>query len=185
MIKSPPTSPLLMLVSLLGVLYPVAMLLLLPHLNSLALALIGVGLMLIRGVLTHRLWLHLGLALPLVAIVLFGSSELGMRLYPVMGNALMLFIFASSLRGPMPIIERLARLKEPDLPEAGVRYTRQVTRVWCAFFTINMIIAALTALFADIELWTLYNGVISYCLTGALFAGEWLVRHRVRRRATS
>jgi len=32
------------------------------------------------------------------------------------------------------------------------------------------------------EIWALYNGLISYGLMGLLFAGEWLVRRRVRAR---
>ena len=29
--------------------------------------------------------------------------------------------------------------------------------------------------------WALYTGLISYGLIGLLFAGEWLIRQRVRR----
>lgn len=32
------------------------------------------------------------------------------------------------------------------------------------------------------EAWALYNGFISYLLMGLMFAGEWLIRRRVRRR---
>lgn len=54
--------------------------------------------------------------------------------YPVVVNAVMLAVFGGSLRSTMPIVERLARLQEPDLPEKAVRYTRRVTQVWCLFF---------------------------------------------------
>ena len=83
----------------------------------------------------------------------------------------------------MPIIERLARLQEPDLPPEGVRYTRKVTWAWCGFFIVNGGIAAWTALYADLAAWTLYNGCISYLLMGLMFAVEWLCRRRVRRTA--
>lgn len=39
--------------------------------------------------------------------------------YPVVVNAVMLAVFGGSLRSTMPIVERLARLQEPDLPEKG------------------------------------------------------------------
>ncbi|HDK6222876.1 TPA: hypothetical protein ACMEW0_001380 [Klebsiella quasipneumoniae subsp. quasipneumoniae] len=102
--------------------------------------------------------------------------------YPVVVNSVMLAVFGGSLWSRMPIIERLARLREPDLPERAVRYTRRVTQIWCAFFIINGGIALFTALYGDLSLWTAWNGMISYLLIGTLMAGEWLVRQRVIKR---
>jgi len=39
-----------------------------------------------------------------------------------------------------------------------------------------------TALYASHATWALYNGLVAYLLMGALFAGEWWVRQRVRAR---
>ena len=102
--------------------------------------------------------------------------------YPVVVNSVMLAVFGGSLWSTMPIIERLARLREPDLPERAVRYTRRVTQIWCAFFIINGGIALFTALYGDLSMWTAWNGMISYLLMGTLMAGEWLVRQRVIKR---
>lgn len=102
--------------------------------------------------------------------------------YPVVVNSVMLAVFGGSLWSRMPIIERLARLREPDLPERAVRYTRRATQIWCAFFIINGGIALFTALYGDLSLWTAWNGMISYLLMGTLMAGEWLVRQRVIKR---
>ena len=102
--------------------------------------------------------------------------------YPVVVNSVMLAVFGGSLWSRMPIIERLARLREPDLPERAVRYTRRVTQIWCAFFIGNGGIALVTALYGDMSLWTAWNGMISYLLMGTLMAGEWLVRQRVIKR---
>lgn len=102
--------------------------------------------------------------------------------YPVVVNSVMLAVFGGSLWSTMPIIERLARLREPELPERAVRYTRRVTQIWCAFFIINGGIALFTALYGDLSLWTAWNGMISYLLMGTLMAGEWLVRQRVIKR---
>jgi uncharacterized membrane protein len=44
--------------------------------------------------------------------------------------------------------------------------------------------ALLTSLWASTEVWALYNGLIAYLLMALLFAGEWLVRQRVQRRAS-
>ncbi|MDR1818409.1 MAG: hypothetical protein LBR07_09660 [Puniceicoccales bacterium] len=99
--------------------------------------------------------------------------------YPVAVNALFLGVFATSLLRPPSVCERLALLMRPDLPAAGAAYARNVTRVWCAFFVLNGAAALATCLHGDLALWTLYNGAVSYALIGALFAGEYLVRHRV------
>ena len=107
----------------------------------------------------------------------------GLLWYPVLCNAILLGVFAYSLRQPQTVIERLARLQEPDLPPEGVAYTRRVTQVWCGFFVANGALAAATVLHGDMQLWTLYNGLISYGLMGLLLAGEWLVRGRVRKHA--
>ena len=77
------------------------------------------------------------------------------------------------------MVERLARLRNPELPAAGVRYTRQVTQVWCAFFIVNGLIAVWTAVWSSREVWAVYNGFIAYLAMGALFAGEWLLRRRL------
>jgi uncharacterized membrane protein len=124
--------------------------------------------------------------LPALAMVLIGaltilrSSEWVLRFYPVLVNISMLAVFAFSLRWPPTIIERLARLREPDLDAHALTYIRHVTQAWCIFFVINGSISAWTAVAGDWQMWTLYNGLVSYVLMGAMFAGEWLVRRHVR-----
>ena len=103
-----------------------------------------------------------------------------LRWYPVLMSLFCLGLFGLSLKFGPPLIERLARLREPDLPEAGVRYTRQVTKLWIGFFLANASIASALTLWAPLSWWALYTGLISYGLMGLLFAGEWLVRQRVR-----
>lgn len=102
--------------------------------------------------------------------------------YPVVVNVVMLALFGSSLFTQMSLIERLARWREGDLPPEGVRYTRRVTQVWCIFFIFNGSVSLWTCLAGNIHWWTLWNGMASYLLMGLLFAGEWLIRLRVKRR---
>lgn len=104
--------------------------------------------------------------------------------YPVAVNLIMLSVFGGSLWTAMPLVERLARLREPQLPDAAVRYTRRVTQIWCGFFILNGGIALFTALQGDMRLWTAWNGMIAYLLMGMLMAGEWLVRRQVIKRET-
>jgi uncharacterized membrane protein len=130
-----------------------------------------------------RLWTAVALGTVVLAgVAALGDQALPLKLYPVLVNAVLLAVFGASLLHPPTAIERLARLAEPELPPSAVRYTRRVTQVWCGFFVLNGSIAAATALWASDALWTLYNGLIAYLLIGLLFAGEWLVRRRVRAR---
>ncbi|HGJ5066351.1 TPA: hypothetical protein ACJGSF_004522 [Salmonella enterica subsp. enterica serovar Muenchen] len=118
-----------------------------------------------------------------VASVLLKTHQL-LLFYPVVVNAVMLSVFGGSLWSAMPLVERLARLRIPDLPPQGVRYTRRVTQIWCLFFIFNGTIAFFTALHGDMRMWTTWNGMLSYLLMGALMAGEWLIRRQVMKRDT-
>lgn len=104
-----------------------------------------------------------------------------LRFYPVLMNIAMLGLFASSLLAEQTIIEKIARVSEPTLSAAGVRYTRRVTQIWCAFFILNASIALYTAMACSFATWALYNGLIAYGLMGLLFTGEYLVRRIFRR----
>ncbi|MDO5530949.1 strain DSM [Sutterella sp.] len=111
------------------------------------------------------------------------DREAPMLLYPVCVNLFMLWLFGSSLvGGSMPLVERLARLKEKNLPPEGVRWCRGVTVTWCIFFVVNGSVALFTVLHGDRSLWMLWNGAVSYVLMGVLFAGEFLLRMIVMRR---
>lgn len=113
--------------------------------------------------------------------IVASDSEMLLLLYPAVVSISLLFVFGRSLIRPPTVIERIARLTEPNLPPQGVAYTRRVTQVWCGFFSLNAAISIATV-FATREAWLFYNGFIAYLLMGLLFAGEWLIRHRVRNR---
>lgn len=118
-----------------------------------------------------------------VLVSVFGvfSEEIVLKLYPVIMSVGLFILFAESLRpNNTPLIEKMARLKMPALPESAVRYTRQVTKLWCGFFVFNSGISLATVIWGTEAEWLLYNGVISYLLIGILMLGEWLFRQRVR-----
>lgn len=112
-----------------------------------------------------------------------GNVWLPLKLYPVGANAFFLITFGLSLIYPPSAVERLARIKEPNLSAEGVTYTRRVTQVWVCFFVINGSIALGTALWASDAVWTIYNGLIAYCLMGVLAGIELLVRRRLKFQA--
>lgn len=126
-----------------------------------------------------------GATLLLALSSILGNDLLPLKLYPLLVNAVLFALFAGSLRFGPPIVERLARLTEPGLDDAGIRYTRTVTQVWCGFFIVNGTLSLATALWADNAVWAAYNGCVSYLLMGALFGGEWMVRRRVKSRNTA
>ena len=115
----------------------------------------------------------------------FANSEMLLRLYPAAMSFGMLLLFGLSLRRPPSMIERFARIGEPDLPAAGVAYTRRVTQGWCIFLAGNGTVALLTALWSSREVWAFYNGFVAYLLMGAMFGGEWIFRHYFLDRARS
>ena len=131
------------------------------------------------GLLLGSLWMALTAIAFCLLLALFDSPQL-LRWYPVLISAFMLGLFGLSLKYGPPMIERLARLREPRLPHKAIVYTRQVTIVWCVFFLFNGLLAAALTLWAPLSWWMLYTGLISYGLMGLLFAIEWLIRQRVR-----
>lgn len=101
-----------------------------------------------------------------------------LKMYPVLMSLGALIIFASTLIKPPSMIERFARLVEPNLPESGVVWTKKVTLVWCIFFACNAVIALMTVFLASMQVWVIYNGFLSYVLMGLLFVGEFILRKR-------
>lgn len=115
-------------------------------------------------------------------VVIFSlESSLGLKFYPVLINIILLGTFAYTLTTPASMIERFARLTEPNLSADGVAYTRKVTMVWCLFFFLNSLVSAYTALFMPLKAWSLYNGFIAYIFIGIIFVVEYIVRFIVKR----
>lgn len=116
------------------------------------------------------------------ALSLILKDEAWLKLYPVFMSLGALVIFASTLIKPPSMIERFARIVEPNLPPEGVVWTKKVTIVWCFFFFFNAILAAYTTFMTSMEMWVLYNGFISYMLMGVLFVVEFILRKIQQRK---
>ncbi|MGA4046811.1 hypothetical protein ACI2VF_09310 [Ralstonia nicotianae] len=132
-------------------------------------------------VLTRLDWALAGLLTCGSAAIAITDSETLLRLYPVMVNAALLLTFGATLRHGPSMVEKIARLRTPELPPRAVRYTRHVTQVWCGFFAVNALIAALVALYGSRQAWALYNGAIAYALVCLLIVGEIAYRNLVVR----
>lgn len=119
-----------------------------------------------------------GLLIAIVSLLIlnFIDEHLATLLYPVVTSLSFAFMLGWSLLYPPTFIEYLARLKDKDLDERGVKYTRGVTIVWMVFCLVNASLALATVWLGDKALWLLYNTCISYILTGVLMVGEYLFR---------
>jgi uncharacterized membrane protein len=128
-------------------------------------------------------------AVPLVTVsclVLSAAldAEGFMLAVPVLINAIFLAVFGWSLRsGAMPMVERFARLQEPDLSPDKQTWCRTWTVLWSVFFVANGSTALVLALLVVADAaprawWATYNGLIAYVLMGIMFASEWTMRRR-------
>lgn len=168
-----------------GVLYPFIVYFGTDHVSTPVFGLILGALWLVRAPALLRQpggrWM-LGITLVYCAVLAFGGGEHLLRWYPSLICGLLLAAFGLSLKFGPPIIERIARVTEPDLPPVAVRYTRRVTWVWVAFFALNGTASGLLAEWGPLSWWAFYNGILAYSVMGALFIGEWIFRQRLRRR---
>lgn len=150
-------------------------------LSAVAYTLIGVGVVRLLSQRAGALWPLSILAVVCGASAALLSEPFWLSFYPVTTSLAALCLFAFTLLRPPSMIERFARIVEPELPPSGVVWTRKVTKVWCAFFIINAAIACWTVFWGSQQQWLLYNGFISYLLMGGLFVGEYVLRKRHQR----
>jgi len=104
------------------------------------------------------------------------NDEQTLLFVPALVNVALFIAFVRTLFRGTPMVETFARLRDPDLNPSEVRYCRSVTVVWCGFFAVNATACSYLALAAELWIWTLYTGVLSYLLVGLLFSIEFVVR---------
>lgn len=115
----------------------------------------------------------------IVAAVL-GSAKM-LLYYPALVNGCLCVVFMNSLRHGEPLLLRIIRARGWPISAHGPMYLRRLTAVWGGFFILNGAISLWT-ISESIEVWTLYNGFISYLLVAVLILGEWLFRRHYKRR---
>ncbi|MBX2813405.1 MAG: hypothetical protein KTR25_16435 [Myxococcales bacterium] len=100
----------------------------------------------------------------------------GMLLVPMVTNLVVGWSFGWTLWVGPPMIERFARLVEPQLSAPKVHWCAVWTYVWVGYFGVNMVITSLLTAFAPISWWVIYTGCVTYLLMGILFVVEILGR---------
>jgi len=150
---------------------------------------IGIGLivfLLVRMLISKKQkkseFLIFALTLIMTGILFLINHSFAIKSYPILMNFSFAIVFGYSLINPPTIIEKIARLREPELDKFGIQYTRKVTFAWVVFFVVNGTISAWTAIYASLETWTIYNGFISYILIGLMFGLEFIIRSFVKQR---
>jgi uncharacterized membrane protein len=177
------TAPVDILLAGFGIVYPAIVFFLRGSLDPLlfiVLALAIVGLRLAWGDFGAGAWRPAlaCVAVGLIAVALVDAT-LAARAYPVLLSLAAAFVFAVTLWRPPSLVERLA-LASGAVWSPGLQvYCRTVTVIWTLWLCLNGAIAAGLALVADDRAWALWTGLVSYLVSGALFAGEWLMRRRV------
>ena len=145
-------------------------------------ALIGLRLATLRSPM-GRVWrVPLLSAATIIAALAALDMTLAVKAYPAAVSLAAATVFGATLLHPPSLIERFARLREPDLPPAAQSYCRKVTIVWTVWLIANTIIAAVLSLPGHDEAWALWTGLVAYFFMAALFAGEIVVRRFARGR---
>lgn len=172
-----------------------------PRLSIASVTLLAAAI-LIRPLAEGRRWVVL--ALPGVALALYGlwkldAAALALLLPPVVVFIFLAWLFGHTLRrGSQPLIERLVRLLQPagEPPEpAVIRYAGTLTRLWTCLFgamaLVNLVLAAcvvpdgllesagIRAPFAvRRDTWSLFANLLNYAIVAAFFVLEYAYRRR-------
>lgn len=119
-------------------------------------------------------WAYLAIAVAAATSLALGAVA-ALYLPPVLINLFLLALFARTLRaGATPLIERLMRLEYAGSPPAPlVRYGRQLTFVWSAFFAGSAVIATALALLAPLPVWSLWVNIGNFLAIALLYGAQY------------
>ena len=115
-----------------------------------------------------------------VASAIVGSTRM-LLYYPALANFVLCALFAGSLAQGESLLLRFMQARGVKMNPYIAPYLARLTIVWAVFFAMNGLIAVWTTT-VSLEIWTIYNGMISYLLIAALMAGEWIFRRNYKKR---
>lgn len=100
-----------------------------------------------------------------------------MYLPPVLINVALLILFGRTLLpGVVPLVSRVAALWRGTLDSEVARYTRRVTVAWTLFFAIMALESMALALFAPLNVWSLFTNLVNYLLVLLFVVVEYQLR---------
>jgi len=115
------------------------------------------------------------------------DSPIFIKLYPALASIAYLTIMITSFIFPPPlayyfidIFDKSIKTKIPKAIFDGFCFKASI--VWCVFFFVDAIIAALTVYFSSELVWGIYNGGVTYCIMGLIFVGEFIFLKIIERK---
>ena len=112
----------------------------------------------------------------LAGLAVVSGRRVFLMLLPALVYAYLIIAFALSLREPVSLIGRMARVLNPKAPDFIDPYCRKLTVVWCGVFAVNLGLIAAFALTGREDAWRWYAGVFSYLFMLLFQTLEFLVR---------
>ena len=124
----------------------------------------------------------------IAVIVLITQSEMVLKFYPIAITLVFLVMFAVPMIKGKPIITRFAMMMDPAIethPGRGIleRCCMGLNIAWCVHLVISLGINIAISFGSTLEVWTIYNAVISYLVMGILIALQFLVIWLANRKA--
>lgn len=117
----------------------------------------------------------------IVILIVHYTKWYFVKLYPVVVNCFIFLVFFISSFSKETVIQKFAKLTEPNIKPKALEYTRKLTYYWTIFTFFNFLISLWTV-FLPQKIWSIYNGIISYILVGSFFAIEYFVRKRFKKK---
>ena len=97
---------------------------------------------------------------------------------PLAAFAFMAFFFGRTLRaGSEPLINRIARKEQSELPADTARYTRRLTALWSTCFAALFLVALGLAPMLSLDAWSRWVQGLGYAVPAVLFLSEYAYRH--------
>lgn len=175
------------LATLASVAYPLLVYLFAQDLSNTVIAVFIVIVTALRFALTRRFndpvqWLALLVVMIYSTLLLLQNNTLLPRLYPSLLSLMVATVFGSSLLGSEPLLLRMARLTQSDIPPQALPYLWWLTLIWTLLLIANALTAAVLAVYAQVKIWALYTGLWSYLIFAGFFVLEWAYRQHYKRR---
>lgn len=112
--------------------------------------------------------------------LLFGviatNDRLGLLLVPALVNLYLALGTGWTLSTDQSLVERVATVIQPHIPDFTRSYCRKVTALWAAFFGLNVVGIAVLAFSGEEAPWRLYTSRLYFLLITGLTVLEFLVR---------
>ena len=117
----------------------------------------------------------------LVILIFHYTNWIVAKYYPVIVNFVLFCIFFGSTFSEETVIQKMAKLMEPNIKPKALEYTRRLTYIWSIFMLANFFISLATVFMSE-KVWAIYNGFLSYMLVGGFFIREYMVRINFKKK---